>query len=95
MNISVITSNKAIYLSENSVSLQIRIQKYNSDFTDLITFLSKGLPPSQKEVMFLVECVCLFVCLWTTLLKMLQTDCDEILSRVPWWYNEKLIKCWW
>ena len=34
-----------------------------------------------KEVMFLVALVCLSVCLWTTLLKKLLTDWDEILWR--------------
>ena len=33
--------------------------------------------------MFLVALVCLFVCLWTTLLKTLFTDLDEILWRGP------------
>ena len=36
-----------------------------------------------KEIMFLVALVCLFVCLWTTLLKKLRTDWDEILWRDP------------
>ena len=33
--------------------------------------------------MFLVALACLFVCLWTTLLKKLQTDWNEILWRGP------------
>ena len=39
--------------------------------------------------------VCLSVCLWTTLLKTLWTDWDEILWRDPGWYNEELFKFWW
>ena len=34
-----------------------------------------------KEVMFVTALVCLFVCLWTTLLKKLSSDWDEILWR--------------
>ena len=36
-----------------------------------------------KDVMSLVALVCLYVCLWTTLLKRLLTDLDEILWRSP------------
>ena len=47
---------------------------------DIITSLA-------KEVMFLVALVslsvCLFVCLWTTLLKKLRADWDEILWTGP------------
>ena len=46
-----------------------------------------SLPPWQKEVMFSVGLVglsvCLFVCLWTTLLKQLRMNWDEILWRGP------------
>ena len=46
--------------------------------------------------MFLVALVvCLFVCLWTTLLNKLRTDLDASLWRGPGWYNEEVIKCWW
>ena len=45
--------------------------------------------------MLLVVLVCLSVCLWTTLLRKLWTDWDEILWSGPKWYNEELIKLWW
>ena len=47
------------------------------------TFIATLITSLAKEVMFLVALVCLFVCLWTTLLKMLGTDWDEILWRSP------------
>ena len=63
-----------------SLATQPWVIKSNASYQWLITSLA-------KEVMFLVALVslsvCLFVCLWTTLLKNLWTDWDEILWTGP------------
>ena len=53
---------------------------------DMFDHTSISLPPFTSlanEIMFLVALVCLFVCLWITLLKKLGTDWDEILWKGP------------
>ena len=42
--------------------------------------------------MFLVTLACLSVCLWTTLLKKLGKDWDDILWRSPGWSHEEQVK---
>ena len=49
---------------------------------------------SAKEVMFLVEMVCLFVCMLATLLKKLWTGVYEISKMARQGYKEQPIKVW-